>query len=128
MVDIDSMSKKQLEAFARKELDIELDRRHNKKDLLKRVKSELKPAPSERKESAPSERKESAPIIKEDSTSAVKDIAEALNFDPYIGVIAEARAQVGDDLVKLKEHIKYLNDTSQENYQLILTEIDKYKD
>jgi len=120
MVDIDSMSKKQLEAFARKELDIELDRRHNKKDLLKRVKSELKPAPSERKESAP--------IIKEDSTSAVKDIAEALNFDPYIGVIAEARAQVGDDLVKLKEHIKYLNDTSQENYQLILTEIDKYKD
>ena len=113
MVDIDSMSKKQLESFARKELDIELDRRHNKKDLLKRVKSKLKPAPSERKESAP---------------STIKNIAEVLNFDPYIGLIAEARAQVGDDLVKLKEHITYLNDTSQENYQLILTEIDKYKD
>ncbi len=120
MADIDSMSKKQLEAFARKELDIELDRRHNKKDLLKRVKSELKPAPSEKKESAP--------IIKEDSTSTVKNIAETLNFDPYVGVIAEARAQVGDDLVKVKEHIEFLNNTSQENYQLILTEIDKYKD
>jgi len=42
MKDIDSMSKKQLESFARKELNIELDRRHNKEDLLKRVKSELK--------------------------------------------------------------------------------------
>ena len=120
MADIDSMSKTQLESFARKELNIELDRRHNKEYLLKRVKAELKPAPSERKESAP--------LIKEDSTSTIKDIAEALNFDPYIGLIAEARAQVGDDLVKLKEHITYLNDTSQENYQLILTELDKYKD
>ena len=35
---------------------------------------------------------------------------------------------IHDDLVKLKEHITYLNDTSQENYQLILTELDKYKD
>ena len=113
MADIDSMSKKQLEAFARKELNIELDRRHNKKDLLKRVKSELKPAPS---------------IKEEPSSSAVETLAENLNFDPYVGVIAEARAQVGDDLEKVKEHIEFLNNTSQENYQLILTEIDKYKD
>ena len=28
----------------------------------------------------------------------------------------------------VKEHIEFLNNTSQENYQLILTEIDKYKD
>ena len=121
MVDIDSMSKKQLESFARKELDIGLDRRHNKKDLLKRVKSERLKILSKRVTPAPS-------IKEEPSSSAVETLAENLNFDPYIGVIVEARAQVGDDLVKLKEHIKYLNDTSQENYQLILTEIDKYKD
>ena len=121
MVDIDSMSKKQLEAFARKELDIELDRRHNKKDLLKRVKSERLKILSKRVTPAPS-------IKEEPNSSAVETLAESLNFDPYVGVIAEARAQVGDDLVKVKEHIEFLNNTSQENYQLILTEIDKYKD
>ena len=121
MADIDSMSKKQLEAFARKELNIELDRRHNKKDLLKRVKSERLKILSKRATPAPS-------IKEEPKSSVVKDIAEALNFDPYVGVIAEARAQVGDDLEKVKEHIEFLNNTSQENYQLILTEIDKYKD
>jgi len=119
MKDIDSMSKKQLESFARKELGIELDRRHNKKDLLKRVKSELK-------EVAPSTQKESTTEVKKDSSSAIENIVENLNFDPYVGVIAEARAQVGDDLVKLKEYIQFLDNTSQENYQLILTEIDKY--
>jgi len=114
MIDIESMSKKQLETFARKELDIELDRRHSKKDLLERVKSKLNRAPSIKKE----------PV----STSAIKSIAEALNYDPYVSIISEARALVGDDLVKLKERVQYLNDTSQENYQLILTEIDKYND
>ena len=42
MADIDSMSKKQLEAFARKELNIELDRRHNKKRLLNQVRKLIK--------------------------------------------------------------------------------------
>ena len=37
MVDLEKMSKKQLEAFARKEFDVELDRRHNKKHLLATV-------------------------------------------------------------------------------------------
>ena len=98
MVDIDSMSKKQLESFARKELDIELDRRHNKKDLLKRVKSERLKILSKRVTPAPS-------IKEEPSSSAVETLAENLNFDPYIGVIVEARAQVGDDLEKLEEYI-----------------------
>jgi len=39
--DIESMSKKQLEAYARKDLGIELDRRHNKDQLLARVKGLL---------------------------------------------------------------------------------------
>ena len=34
MADLAKMSKKQLEAYARKVFDVELDRRHNKKQLL----------------------------------------------------------------------------------------------
>ena len=34
---LDKMSKKQLEAYARKELGVELDRRHSKKQLLSKV-------------------------------------------------------------------------------------------
>ena len=37
MADLGKMSKKQLEAYARKEFDVELDRRHNKKQLLEKV-------------------------------------------------------------------------------------------
>jgi len=114
MANLESMSKKQLESFARTELNIELDRRHSKKDLLEKVKSKLGQAPSVKEK----------PV----STSAIESVVEALNYDPYVGVISEARSQVGDDLVKIKEYIKFLNDTSQENYQLILTEIDKYND
>ena len=34
---IESMSKKQLEAFAREEFNVDLDRRHNKKRLLSQI-------------------------------------------------------------------------------------------
>ena len=37
MADLAKMSKKQLETYARKELGVELDRRHSKKQLLARV-------------------------------------------------------------------------------------------
>ena len=37
MADLGKMSKKQLEAYARKELGVELDRRHSKKQLLAKV-------------------------------------------------------------------------------------------
>ena len=37
MADLDKMSKKQLEAYARKEHGVELDRRHSKKQLLAKV-------------------------------------------------------------------------------------------
>ena len=37
MTDLGKMSKKQLEAYARKEHGVELDRRHSKKQLLARV-------------------------------------------------------------------------------------------
>ena len=40
-VDIESMTKKQLEAFARDEFNVELDRRHNKKRLLNQVRKLL---------------------------------------------------------------------------------------
>jgi hypothetical protein len=38
MADLDKMSKKELESYARKELGLELDRRQSKKQLLERVK------------------------------------------------------------------------------------------
>ena len=37
MTDLAKMSKKQLESYARKELGVELDRRHSKKQLLAKV-------------------------------------------------------------------------------------------
>ena len=37
MADLAKMSKKQLETYARKELGVELDRRHSKKQLLAKV-------------------------------------------------------------------------------------------
>jgi hypothetical protein len=37
MANLEKMSKKQLEAYARKELGVELDRRHSKKQLLAEV-------------------------------------------------------------------------------------------
>ena len=37
MADLAKMSKKQLESYARKELGVELDRRHSKKQLLAKV-------------------------------------------------------------------------------------------
>ena len=37
MADLDNMSKQQLEAYARKEHGVELDRRHTKKQLLAKV-------------------------------------------------------------------------------------------
>ena len=37
MADLGKMSKKQLESYARKELGVELDRRHSKKQLLAKV-------------------------------------------------------------------------------------------
>ena len=45
--DINLMSKKQLESYARKDLGIELDRRHNKVQLLARVKDLLDDQKSE---------------------------------------------------------------------------------
>ena len=45
MADLDKMSKKQLEAYARKELGVELDRRHNKKQLLWEVQELLEDRP-----------------------------------------------------------------------------------
>ena len=41
-VNIESMTKKQLEAFARDEFNVELDRRHNKKRLLNQVRKLIK--------------------------------------------------------------------------------------
>ena len=41
MANLEKMSKKQLETYARKELGVELDRRHNKKQLLAKVRELL---------------------------------------------------------------------------------------
>ena len=45
MADLGKMSKKQLEAYARKELGVELDRRHSKKQLLWEVQELLEDQP-----------------------------------------------------------------------------------
>ena len=45
MADLGKMSKKQLETYARKELGVELDRRHNKKQLLWEVQELLEDRP-----------------------------------------------------------------------------------
>ena len=45
MADLGKMSKKQLETYARKELGIELDRRHSKKQLLWEVQELLEDRP-----------------------------------------------------------------------------------
>ena len=45
MADLGKMSKKQLEAYARKELGVELDRRHSKKQLLWEVQELLEDRP-----------------------------------------------------------------------------------
>ena len=45
MADLAKMSKKQLEAYARKELGVELDRRHSKKQLLWEVQELLEDRP-----------------------------------------------------------------------------------
>ena len=61
MVDLEKMTTKQLEAFARKEFDVELDRRHNKKHLLATV-QELMEDRDEESESLPKEIEEQEPI------------------------------------------------------------------
>ena len=58
----------------------------------------------------------------------IKEIVSALNEEPYNIVLAQARENVGDDLVKLREEVLRLDGISQSNYSAILTEIDKYKD
>jgi len=45
MADLGKMSKKQLESYARKELGVELDRRHSKKQLLWEVQELLEDQP-----------------------------------------------------------------------------------
>ena len=45
MADLAKMSKKQLETYARKELGVELDRRHSKKQLLWEVQELLEDRP-----------------------------------------------------------------------------------
>ena len=45
MADLGKMSKKQLETYARKELGVELDRRHSKKQLLWEVQELLEDRP-----------------------------------------------------------------------------------
>ena len=45
MADLGKMSKKQLETYARKELGVELDRRHSKKQLLWEVQELLEDQP-----------------------------------------------------------------------------------
>ncbi len=49
MADLGKMSKKQLETYAREELGIELDRRHNKKQLISTVEKHLKAKKSQPK-------------------------------------------------------------------------------
>ena len=55
----------------------------------------------------------------------IEEIVSALNED-YNIVLTQARKNVGDDLVKLREEVLRLDGMSQSNYALIIKEIDKY--
>ena len=55
----------------------------------------------------------------------IKEIVSALNEEPY-NIVTQARKNVGDDLVKLREEVLRLDGMSQSNYAVIIKEIDKY--
>tara|TARA_B100000579_G_scaffold339418_1_gene290799 strand:+ start:9 stop:272 length:264 start_codon:yes stop_codon:yes gene_type:complete len=55
----------------------------------------------------------------------IEEIVSALNED-YNIVLTQARENVGDDLVKLREEVLRLDGMSQSNYAVIIKEIDKY--
>ena len=55
----------------------------------------------------------------------IEEIVSALNED-YNIVLTQARKNVGDDLVKLREEVLRLDGMSQSNYSAIIKEIDKY--
>ena len=59
------------------------------------------------------------------TTNPLEEIVSALDED-YNIVLAQARKNVGDDLVKLREEVLRLDGMSQSNYGAIITEIDKY--
>ena len=61
MADLGKMSKKQLESYARKELGVELDRRHSKKQLLAKVQGLLEDQEEEVEVLKPSAPKPKAP-------------------------------------------------------------------
>jgi len=58
-------------------------------------------------------------------TNPIEEIVSALDED-YNIVLAQARENVGDDLVKLREEVLRLDGMSQANYEAIIKEIDKY--
>ena len=55
----------------------------------------------------------------------IEEIVSALGED-YNIVLTQARENVGDDLVKLREEVLRLDGMSQSNYAVIIKEIDKY--
>ena len=55
----------------------------------------------------------------------IEEIVSALSED-YNIVLTQARENVGDDLVKLREEVLRLDGMSQSNYAVIIKEIDKY--
>ena len=55
----------------------------------------------------------------------IEEIVSALDED-YNTVLTQARENVGDDLVKLREEVLRLDGMSQSNYAVIIKEIDKY--
>ena len=55
----------------------------------------------------------------------IEEIVSALDED-YNIVLTQARENVGDDLVKLREEVLRLDGMSQSNYAVIIKEIDKY--
>lgn len=119
MANLEKMSKKQLETYARTELGVELDRRHNKKQLLAKVLDlveerveVIKPPPSKHEH--------------KNDKEVIEDIVSVLNEEPYNIVLAQVREKNGDNLVKIREEIIKMDGSSQQNYSAIIKEIDKY--
>ena len=59
------------------------------------------------------------------TTNPIEEIVSALDEDDNI-VFSKVRESEGDDLVKIKEKLLQMEVSLQQNYQVIIMEIDKY--
>ena len=114
MTDLAKMSKKQLETYARKELGVELDRRHNKKQLLAKVRELL-------------EDQEELEVVAPPVTP--KAVASSVDVRKHIEEISGTRRDAATIWLLIKDGTKYTTDeevldlVKTKQYETLLGEI-----